>query len=141
MNVLLAMLIVAAVDAAPTDRHYPDAVPVYACPFEPADDADFDGWPDGWSRRRDPGFPHYLPIELRTAEPAQGKSYLQMSLDGGAAAVFSPNVKIEPLASYVLEVMVKTQGLRQDRAFLSISFLDARDVPLETVYSAPADSA
>ena len=56
-----------------------------------------------------------------------------MSLNGGAAAVFSSNIKIQPLASYVLEVMVKTEGLHLDRAFLSLTFLDARDVPLETI--------
>ena len=36
--------------------------------------------------------------------------------------------------------MVKTEGLHIDRAFLSLSFLDAHDVPLETVFSPPAFS-
>ena len=48
--------------------------------------------------------------------------------------------KIQPLASYVLEVMVRTEGLHVDRAFVSLAFLDASDVPLETAFSVPAFS-
>ena len=50
---------------------------------------------------------------------------LQVDLDGGGAAVFSPPVEVGSSYSYVLEGSMRTEGLEQDRAFLSVTFLDA----------------
>jgi len=135
MNLLLTVLIVAAAGTAPTEQRYPDARAVYECAFEQASDQDFDGWPDGWQRKRDPHFPHYLPIRVVAGEAYEGKSSLRMALDGGAATIFSPAQPIRSDANFVLEVAIKTEGLKVDSAFASLTFLDAQGQILDSAQS------
>ena len=58
-------------------------------------------------------------------------------LNGGATAAYSPVVKVNPLLSYVLEAAVKAQGLRYDRASLSLTLMDENRVRLQTIRSPP----
>lgn len=135
MHALPTLLILAAFGAAPTASRHPDAVPLYHCGFEQEADADYDNWPDGWSRRRGLGFPHYVPIRISGDEAAEGKHSLRISLDGGAGMAYSPPVAIDPGHDYVVGGQVKTQGLIHDRAFVGIVFLDAAQQPVEATVS------
>ncbi len=152
--------------AADEADHYPGAVEVFSCRFDDSADADYDEWPDGWTRRRGPGFPAYVTIKIvvdpqppSTASPQPPQTLSQspprwpaesawqsspeltqsrclaIELDGGAAAAYSPPIKVSPLLSYVLEADIRTAGLKNHRAFLSLSFLDEKQRRLETVYS------
>jgi len=135
MNVLLSLLIVAINPDVPIEARYPDGTEVFRCPFDPSWDENFDGWPDGWTRRRGPGFPHYVAIQIsRQASPVQD-CCLRIDLDGGGAVAYSPPIRIGPLYSYVLEGFLRTEGLRHDQAHFSITLLDKDRHRLETFQS------
>jgi len=132
---LLGLWIIAAADAVPNDQRYAEAVVLLECGFEEDWDHNFDGWPDRWTRRRGAGFPQYLEIKTSEEPAASGKRCLRMQLDGGAATVHSPAVQIATEYSYVLEAKIKTEGLKHDQAYCSITFYDENRRPLKTVYS------
>ena len=134
--VLLPLLLMAAQAEVPLNQHYPRAIEVFHCNFDQSCDANFDAWPDGWTRRRGQGYPSYVKIKIQPilapAEnaPPGARQCLQVDLDGGGAAVFSPPIEVGAPYSYVLEGLLRTEQLQQDRAFLSVTFLDADKHPL-----------
>ncbi len=128
-------LIVAALTAAATDTRPPDAAQIFRCDFEEADDADFDHWPDRWTRQRGAGYPRYLPMQIVHEGAAQGTAALKMDLDGGAAALHGPAMDVSPNFSYQLELSVKTSGLQHDRAFASVTFRDTQGKDVEHLNS------
>jgi NPCBM-associated, NEW3 domain of alpha-galactosidase len=151
MNLLSTLLILSALTAAPTaaapnptaaptaaaasglDAGAP--LPLFESAFEEKSDADFDAWPDGWTRRRGPGYPHYVKIGIRKQPSPVGDHCLRMDLDGGAAEISSPPILIDPRYAYLLEGSAKTEGLENDRAYLSLSFLDSQKQALQTFIS------
>lgn len=132
MNVLLSLLIIAINPDVPIKARYPDGTEVFRCPFDPSWDENFDGWPDGWTRRRGPGFPHYVTIQISRQTSPVGDRCLRIELDGGGAVAYSPPIRVGPLYSYVLEGFVRTEGLRNDQAYFSITMLDKDRHRLET---------
>jgi hypothetical protein len=132
MHLLPVVLIVATLGIAPIDARYPQAVAIYSCGFEQPTDRNYDGWPDEWTRRRGPGYPHYLSLRISQEPSSEGRQCLRMTLDGGAALAQSPPIEIEPAASYVLEAFIRTESLVRDEAFAAITFLDQNKQPLET---------
>ena len=132
---LLSLLIVAASPAAPIAERYPEAVEVFSARFDELTDRDYDGWPDHWTRRHGPGFPHYNKMLLCSeATPAGGRT-LRIELDGGGAVASSPPLPASLLYDYMLEAYVKVERLQHDRAFLSLSILDEEGQTLQTFYS------
>ena len=98
---------------------------MFYCSFEDASDADLDGWPDHWTRRRSKN-PRYLPIGI-VEEPnsPDGRHAPRIGMNGGAAEMVSPSIEVGSLFSYVLEGRIRTADLRRDRAYISVSFFDA----------------
>ncbi len=144
MNLLLSIIILAAQPTAPIDPKSADAEIVFAADFEAAGDVNHDGWPDGWKRRRGPGYPHYVRIEIAedaTRRQADGNRCLRIDLDGGAAAAHGPAVGVSPRFSYLLEGLVRTERLKHDSAHLSVTLLDGQDRVLETFESPPVREA
>ncbi len=139
--VLLPLLLMAAQTETPLNQRYPRAIEVFHCNFDQSSDANFDGWPDGWTRRRLPGYPSYVKIKIQPIPaPAENAApgvcqCLQVDLDGGGAAVFTPPIEVGSPYSYVLEGWLRTDHLQQDRAFLSVTFLDDNKHPLVTFES------
>jgi len=129
---LVLPLLLSAMSA---ESHYPAAVEVFHCPLDESCDKNFDGWPDGWTRGHGPGLPHYVRIKISQQPAPAGDRCLRIDLDGGGAALYSPPVKVTPLLSYVLEGYLKTEGLRYDRAYFSITLLDQDRHRLETFTS------
>ncbi len=121
--VLAAILAFAA--PSKSERVHADADTLASVTFETDCDLDYDLWPDGWSRQRGRGFPHFIPIAITDAASAAGNRCLEFRLDGGAALAKSPPVKIDDRHDYLFEVDVQTQGLTFDDAFISVIFLDA----------------
>ncbi|MFV1964791.1 MAG: hypothetical protein ACC628_05170 [Pirellulaceae bacterium] len=144
IQLLLPLLIVAADAAAGTHRISDEAMEVRSWDFEESDDTNFDGWPDGWTRRKGRGYPVYLPIGIAADDPApppMGTRCLRIDLDGGSAVAQSPAVRVSPQFSYVLEGLVKTRKLEHDRAFITLTFCDADRQPLEVYQSRRYDDA
>jgi hypothetical protein len=132
---LASLLILTVLGNAATVLRHPDAVALYHCDFEQSADEDYDKWPDGWTRRRGPGFPHYLSIEISPEPSAAGGHCLRFDLDGGGATAYSPAIAIDPRHDYVLEARLATRQLVNDRVWLSVQFLDQQRQPLETIDS------
>jgi len=124
MNILVPLLIVAIGPDAPIGQRYPEAIQGFHCSFDETSDENFDGWPDGWTRRRGPGFPHYVKIGIAEEMSPANQRSLRIDLDGGGATAYSPPIAVASLFSYVLEAYVRTEGLQRDTAFVSITFLD-----------------
>lgn len=127
-------------DSAATRPHaalqrQPDAVTVFQSSFEDADDTDFDGWPDGWQRRRGPDFPWYLEIGMHEEPAVDGDQALRIKLNGAAGAVYSPPIPVRSRFSYVFTGYLRTDGLEHDAAFFTITYFDSKDNALETFTS------
>lgn len=140
MNLLIPLLLLAINPHAPLETRYPGATEVFTCKFDAGGDQDFDRWPDGWTRRRGPEFPSYVPVALSDEPAPEGRS-LRVELNGGAAVAYSPPIPVLPRYSYVLEGCLKTVGLQHDEAFFSLTLLDSERKPLETCYSEKVTSA
>ena len=138
---LLALsLLPGAPEAAKGSRDpFVRAIPVPAAQFgfELEDDLDYDNTPDDWTRRRGPGFPHYLTITLDDAVAHDGRRSLRLDAGGGKAACYSPPIPISPHYSYIFSGRVRARGLRHDAALLTVSFLDARRDRVRRVVGPP----
>lgn len=113
------------------EGRYPEASEVFHCAFSEKWDQNYDNWPDNWTRRRGPRYPRYIPIEMIAEATPAGKHCLRIELDGAGAVAYSPPIPISSLYEYVLEGLVRTQGLEHDRAWLSLTFLDADQEELD----------
>ena len=123
--VLAAATLAAAARAAQLERPA-DAVEVFHCAFDETWDANFDDWPDRWSRKSGPDFPHYVEIHMRPSdEPrvTEGRS-LEINLDGASAAVSSPPIRVTSRFSYLLAVQLYTSGIEHSEVTVSIDFYD-----------------
>ena len=85
MNFLLPLLIIAITSGVPIDERYPDAKQVFSCDFCQGWDENFDAWPDGWTRRRGTGFPHFVGVQISREPSPVGDRCLRIDLDGAAA--------------------------------------------------------
>ncbi|MCX7427234.1 MAG: hypothetical protein NTW96_16600 [Planctomycetia bacterium] len=121
---LLPLMILAILPSASAVGDYPGATTVFHCTFDGAWDENYDGWPDGWTRRTGPGYPHYVRIQISDERSPSGNRCLRIDLDGGGAVVSSPPIPVGSLHGYVLRGELKTENLDHDRAFLSLTFLD-----------------
>jgi hypothetical protein len=135
MPALITLLVLSAgVEHAP--RH-PDAVSIFSCDFGRGWDGNYDEWPDNWTRRKGPDYPHFLPIAVVEDSAALKGRALKIQLDGGAGEIQSPPIPVDSRFSYVLEGRVRTAGLKHDRASLSVQFYNAQGELLETISSEP----
>lgn len=128
---LPCLLILSAIGNVATMRH-PDAVTLFQCGFEKDADEDYDNWPDGWTRQRGAGFPHYLPIAIVPEAEAPGGRALRFDLDGAGACAQSPPIAIDARHDFVFYANLCTRGLVHDRAWVSVVFLNDQRQPVET---------
>ena len=129
------LLIAAALLLPPAPEPAGAAEPLAAWDFGPADDRDFDRWPDGWLRRRGPGFPHFVPLEIDRNAPGGGA--LWAAANGGGAAAYAPPAPLTDRAAVRLTGRVRTDRLAGHAAVVSLSLLDANRVRLARFLSGP----
>lgn len=127
----------AAVAAAGEHDPFTGAVEVRRFSFETGEDRDYDDFPDGWTRRKGPGFPAYVPIGIDRGRGFDGERSLRFDLNGAQAVVYSPPIHIDSLHSYVFRGRIRTQGLRHDAAAVSVSFLNHKRERLERRMTVP----
>ena len=121
---LVAALIVLAGAHLGEARH-PDAVPVFHCTFGEEWDVNYDGWPDRWDRKSGPDYPHYVNIAIQDDDTAVGKKCLKIDLDGAAADVASPPIRVISRFSYVFEAQIKNDNLKNSTVVLTLDFCDS----------------
>jgi len=117
------LLIIATGLSAPAEGRCAEAIEVFHCTFDVSHDKDFDGWPDGWTRRHGPGFPHYTSIKISEDAWPGGDRCLRIEPNGGGAVALSPPIPVDSSASFVLEGYLKTEGLTYDRACFSVALI------------------
>ena len=129
--------------AATFDAHHADAVEVYRCGFEIESDANFDAWPDGWTRRTGKGYPGFVSVAIvDETDAAKPNKILRIDLDGGAATALSQPIPVSSQFNYVLEGRMKTERLKHNIAFFSFTFYDDQRRPVgRTYYSAGVNDA
>ena len=108
------------------------AAPAAVWEFGAGEDRDFDRWPDGWLRRRGAAFPHFVPVEIDRAAGA-----LWIAANGGAAAAYSPPVRLVGRPAVRLTARVRTEGLDEGAAVVSLSLLDVHRVRLARFLTPP----
>lgn len=134
MLTILAAVILASLCLAPISGWSDESVPIYACDFEYESDLNYDGWPDGWSRKSGRGYPQYLKVKIERQDldkDAQPNRRLVVHMDGGAAAAFSPRIPVHSRFSYVSRARIRLKDFKYDAAFISIRFYDATGNLLE----------
>ncbi len=147
MNVfapLIISLIAIAGGGQPPDDQLPHAVELMRCDFELATDRNYDGWPDGWTRRRGREFPAFVKIGIQpelTKENEGAERYLQMDLSGGSAGVVTPLYPLAARGSFLLEANLRTKGLKHDQAYITLTFYDEHGHALESYDSARVSDA
>jgi hypothetical protein len=141
LTTLAAIQIAAATLAATshaTNATFDNAHEVVRFSFEDAEDSDYDLQPDDWSRRRGPGFPGYVRAMIdRKAEAHEGRQSLLVELNGAQFAYYSPLVPVDGEHSYVLRGWIRTAGLDNDAALISISLLDGTRRRIQRLLSPP----
>lgn len=110
---------------------------IYRTNFGTASDYDEDLWPDGWTQYFGEGYPRFMQVGITSRRSPFGGGCLEIPVQRGATAVFSPRVEILQGLTYVGYAHVFSQGLQHNRVFISISLLDADGRILETTVSGP----
>ena len=114
-----------------------DAVTVFECAFGDDWDMNFDRWPDRWVRKTGVEFPHYVNIGIEEDATAVGKKCLRLDLDGAAAAVTSPPIRVMSRFSYIFEAQLKNERLQHSAVVVTLEFSDAEGRVLQTERSKP----
>jgi hypothetical protein len=106
---------------------------VFECDFGTTVDRNYDGWPDGWTRRHGAGFHDFIKMGIAEDKtgPARG-SALVIQMNGGSAEVGSPKIPITPSFSYELEGECRLTDLVHDDVHIILTFLNAKGKALET---------
>jgi hypothetical protein len=136
LRALVATLIVLASGRASDARHS-DSVSVFDCTFGDDWDVNYDGWPDRWVRRTGIDYPHYVNISIQNDEAATGGKCLKLDLDGAAAAVVSPPIRVNSRFSYVFEAELKNEDLQHSTVIIRLDFSDATGRVLQTAKTEP----
>ena len=119
------------------DARPADAVAVFQCSFGDDWDVNFDHWPDRWARKTGIEYPHYVKIAIDDDASAAGRKCLRLDLDGAAAEIASPPIRVMSRFSYIFEVQLKTERLEHSAAVAMLEFSDAAGHVLQTEQSKP----
>lgn len=136
LGVLIAWLILSALAVA-SESPSVEAVNVFHCTFGDDWDVNYDAWPDRWIRKTGTEYPHYVNIGIHADDSAPGKKCLQIDLDGAAAAISSPPIRIMPRFSYVFEAQLKNERLVHSTVVFTLDFCDSAGHIVQTKRSTP----
>lgn len=111
-----------------------DAIEVFHCAFDEAWDANYDEWPDRWSRKTGEAYPHYVDVRLTPSDDprATGGQFLKIKLDGSSAAISSPPIRVTSRFSYLLTTQLYVQSLEHSQVTLSIDFYNSDGKKLQS---------
>ena len=111
-----------------------DAIEVFHCAFDAAWDANYDEWPDRWTRKSGEAYPHYVHINMRETDDPQatGGRWLQLELDGASAAISSPPIRVTSRFSYLLTTRLYVSSLKYSDVTVSIDFYNSAGKRLQT---------
>ena len=124
------------------DARTNDILTIFDCDFGSGWDNNFDLWPDHWTRVAGVRFPQFIKAETKKLPAGDGPggkacSALTVELDGGAFAAYSQPIEASNHYSYQLEVDIQTPGVTNDRAQVTLEFLDAKQRVVRKIVSDP----
>jgi hypothetical protein len=137
--VLTAWMILPGHVTASEVRHA-DAVTVFHCTFGEDWDVNYDLWPDRWVRKTGLDYPHYVNMQIEDDADAANHKCLKIDLDGAAAAVCSPPIRVMSRFSYVFDAQLKNDGLAHSSVVLTLDFCNSSGKVLQTERSEPYSS-
>src|SRR3990172_4394865 len=123
-TLLCVLALIVSPSAAVGEPRHADAVNVFQCAFGEDWDVNYDRWPDRWVRKTGPAYPHYVTIEIQDDATAPHQKCLRIDLDGAAAAVASPPIRVMPRFSYLFEAQLKNERLKHSSAVITLDFCD-----------------
>lgn len=129
---MVGLILLIALIAEPAPRPQ-GATTVAEFDFRTRPDRDF-LLPDHWTRVIQPGYPFYVDVALTDEQAAVADRSLMFRLNGGHCALFSPRLEASDDYNYILQGQIKTVGLKSDRAFLLLEFLNERGQVLGSQY-------
>jgi len=135
MTVHAAFVFACANSARAGDIERPaDAIEVFHCAFDEAWDANYDEWPDRWSRKTGEDFPHYVDVHMVETrdQRATGGRLLEIKLDGSSASISSPPIRVTSRFSYLLSTQLYVKGLKHSDVTLSIDFYNSSGKKLQS---------
>ncbi len=105
---------------------------IYECRFEGDSDINYDDWPDDWRRQTGTGFPQYNRLTIQVDPLDPNNRVMELALDGGQAALYSPPIKIDQQCSYRLRCRLNLpqQPEHGREAWASLTLFDAEQQPL-----------
>lgn len=111
-----------------------DAIEVFHCAFDEAWDANYDEWPDRWSRKTGETYPRYVDVRIvETQDPrSSGRRMLEIDLDGSSAAIVSPPIRVTSRFSYLLSTQLYVKGLKNSDVTVSIDFYSSNGKKLQS---------
>jgi hypothetical protein len=136
LGMLIAWLILSPFAVA-SESPPAEAVNVFHCRFGDDWDVNYDAWPDRWIRKTGADYPHYVNIGIHADDTAPGRKCLQIDLDGAAAAISSPPIRVMPRFSYVFEAQLKNERLVHSTVVLTLDFCDSAGHIVQTKRSTP----
>ena len=136
LGMLLAWLIVPGLAAAASGPGHADAVNIFHCTFGEDADVNYDRWPDRWVRQTDQTYPHYVDVEIRD-EPSTDGACLVFDLDGAAAKINSPPIRVMSRFSYLLLARLKADSLQYSTVVMTLDFYDKAGNRLQSMRSQP----
>ncbi len=132
-------LLAASLAVTPShDRAFDNASEVKRFSFE-HDEEDPNNYlqPAKWSRRRGPGFPPYVRVLIDRKVAYHGTQSLRIELNGAKFAYYSPLIDVDGDHSYVFRGRIRSQGLKNDAAIVSVSLLDTTRKRVQRMLSVP----
>lgn len=136
------LLLVAAwtILASQASSRFVSHAAIFATSFDEDADANFDRWPDYWTRETSPKYPHYTRIEIGDDPTAENGRSLQIEFDGGGAYLSTPAIPILPKFGYKLYVRAKAENLEYTRPRLVIELQNRKQQRMQIQISEPIAS-
>ncbi|MGL6193759.1 MAG: hypothetical protein ACRC2T_02945, partial [Thermoguttaceae bacterium] len=113
---------------------------IYRCFFDEKTDANFDNWPDSWTRVVKLGFPEYQKIGIESLANPVNYRALRINIEGGSAQIQSPKVPVFPGLSYTAKSLVRTEGIQNSEVTMFVNFFDKTGRLAKKLTSAPIKS-
>lgn len=115
-TVLLLLAVFAPGLSLPAQGRYVSHSAIFATSFEQESDANYDSWPDHWTRKTGPQYPHYSKVQMVADPTAQQERCLQIDFDGGGVLLSTPAIPILPKFGYKVFVRARAENLEHTRA-------------------------
>lgn len=113
---------------------------IFATKFEQESDSNYDLWPDYWTRKTNPEYPHYTKVEIVDDATAENGRSLQVLFDGGGAFVSTPAIPILPKFGYKVFIRAKAENLNYTQARFVIELQNRNQERMQVELSEPIEA-